>query len=143
MKKVMVSALCALFSIGMFAQTNTVKLPATAQDFINQHFSSVSVEKVEENSNWQIWEDDKYQIRLSNGIELDFDENGNIVEIDTENNEAIPMAALPSKVRSYLETNHANAKVVGWEKQDKEQEVELTDGTEIEFDSEGNFRKLD
>ncbi len=143
MKKVIVSAFCALFSVGMYAQANTSKLPGTAQDFINQHFSSASVEKVDENSNWQIWEDDKYEVRLSNAIELDFDENGDIVEIDTENNEAIPMAALPSKVRSYLETNHANAKVVGWEKQDKEQEIELADGTEVEFDAEGNFRKLD
>ena len=143
MKKVIVSAFCALFSVGMFAQESTGNLPSTAQDFINQHFSSVSVEKVDENSNWQIWEDDKYEVKLSNGIELDFDENGNIIEIDNENKEAIPMAALPSKVSSYLQANHANAQVVAWEKQDKEQEVELADGTEVEFDAEGNFRKLD
>ena len=143
MKKVIVSAFFAMFSIGLFAQANTGNLPGTAQDFINQHFSSVTVEGVEENSNWKIWEDEKYEVRLSNGIELDFDENGNIIEIDTQNNEAIPMSALPSKITSYLEANHANAKVTGWEKQDKEQEVELADGTEVEFDIDGNFRKLD
>jgi len=143
MKKVIVSAFCALISVGMFAQANTSNLPNNAQEFINQHFSAVSVEKVDENSNWQIWEDDKYEVRLSNGIELDFDENGNLMEIDSQNNEAIPMSALPSKVRSYLEANHANAKVVGWEKQDNEQEIELADGTEVEFDAQGNFRKLD
>lgn len=143
MKKVVLSAFCALFSIGMFAQANTNNLPTTAQDFINRHFSQASVEKVDENSNWQIWEDDKYEVMLSNGIELDFDENGNIIEIDNQNNEAIPMEVLPSKVQSYLQANHANAKVVGWEKQKKEQEVELADGTELEFDTDGNFRKLD
>lgn len=72
-----------------------------------------------------------------------FDENGNIVEIDVQDNEAIPMKALPSKIQSYLRANNANAKVVGWEKQKKEQEVELADGTELEFDADGNFRKLD
>ena len=143
MKKVIVSALCAVFSVGMYAQTGTSNLPGSAQNFIDQHFSSVTVEKVDENSKWQIWEDDKYEVTLSNGIELDFDENGNIVEIDGQNNSAIPMAALPSNIASYLEANHANAQVVGWEKQDKEQEVELADGTEVEFDAQGNFRKLD
>ncbi len=143
MKKVIVSAFCALFSVGMFAQVNTNNLPGTAQDFIKQHFSSVSVEKVEENSNWQIWEDDKFEVTLANGMELDFDENGNIIEIDTANNEAIPMNALPSSIASYLTKNHPDAKVIGWEKSDKEHEVELANGTEVEFDAEGNFRKLD
>ena len=75
MKKVVVLAFCALFSIGMYAQSNTGNLPGTAQDYVNQHFSSVSVVKVDENSNWQIWEDDKYEVVLSNGLKLDFDEN--------------------------------------------------------------------
>lgn len=143
MKKVIVSAFFAVFSIGMFAQANTSILPGTAQNFINQHFSSVSVNEVEEYSNWQIWEDEKYEVRLSNGIELDFDENGNLIEIDSQNNEAIPMSALPSQISSYLQSNYPNAQVVGWEKQDKEQEVELADGTELEFDAQGNFRKID
>ena len=143
MKKVIVSAFFALFSIGMFAQANLDRLPSTAQDFMRQHFSAISVEEVNENSNWRIWEDDKFEVRLSNGIEVDFDENGNVIEIDSQNNEAIPPTALPSKIASYLQANYAGVQVIGWEKQGKDQEVELADGTEIEFDSEGNFRKLD
>ncbi len=143
MKKVVLSAFCSLLSIGMFAQVNTTNLPTTAQDFINRHFSKVSVEKVDENSNWQIWEDDKYEVVLSNGMELDFDKNGNILEIDSQNYEAIPMDALPSKIKSYLQANHANAQIIGWENEKKEHQVELADGTELEFDTEGNFRKLD
>jgi len=143
MKKVVVPVFFALFSIGMYAQSNTGNLPSTAQDYISQHFSSVSVEKVDENSNWQIWEDDKYEVVLSNGVKLDFDENGNIVEIDSVNGEAIPASVLPAKIATYLSANHANARVVGWEKEDNEQEIELSDGTEVEFDAEGNFRKLD
>lgn len=143
MKKGIVSAVFALFSMGMFAQNSTANLPATAQNYVKQHFSSVSVQEVNENSNWQIWEDEKYEVKLSNGIELDFDENGNIIEIDSQNNEAIPVSALPSKVASYLQATYANAQVKGWEKDDKDQEVELSDGTDLEFDAEGNFRKID
>ena len=143
MKKVIVSAFCALFSVGMSAQGSTNNLPGTAQDFINQYFSELSVLEVDESSNWQIWQDDKYEVKFSNGIELDFDENGNLIEIDSQNKEAIPISALPSSISSYLQVNHANAQVIGWERQDKKQEVELTDGTELEFDSQGSFRKVD
>jgi len=54
MKKVIVSVFSVFFSIGMFSQTNTNNLPSTAQDFMKKNFSEVSVDKVEENSNWQI-----------------------------------------------------------------------------------------
>lgn len=82
-------------------------------------------------------------MRLSNGIELDFDENGNILEIESKNNEAIPATALPSKVASYLNTNYAGVAIKGWDKDSKGQEVELVDGTELEFDAEGNFLRID
>ncbi|OEY73250.1 PepSY-like domain-containing protein [Salegentibacter salarius] len=143
MKKVILSGFFALCSFGIFAQTNTKILPATAQDFIQQNFSSNTVEEVEENSKWQIWADDKYEVKLSNGVELDFDENGNIIEIDSPKDEAIPMKALPSTIATYLKENYPDSQVIGWEKEKKSQEVELLDGTELEFDEQGNFRKID
>lgn len=143
MKKVILSGILAISSIGVFAQTSTNNLPATAQDFIQQNFSSVSVQEVAENSNWKLWADEKYEVSLSNGVELDFDKDGNIIEIDSNKDETIPLSALPTNIVSYLNQNHPNAQVTGWEKQNKEQEVELTDGTEIEFDGKGNFRKID
>lgn len=143
MKKVILSGIFALCSIGIFAQTSTNNLPSTAQNYINQNFSSADVKEVKENSKWQIWEDDKFEVRLSNGLKLDFDENGNILEIESKNDVVIPASALPSKIASYIEKNYSNTQVIGWEKQKKEQEIELADGKELEFDGEGNFRKTD
>ena len=143
MKKVIVSAFFTLFSIGLFAQGNNNDLPETARDFINENFSAASVLEVKEYSNWQIWEDEKYEVRLSNGIELDYDESWDLIEIDSKNNEGIPLTALPAEISSYLEANYPNAQVLGWENQDKDQELELSDGTELEFDAQGNFRKID
>lgn len=142
MKKVILSGFFALCAFGMFAQADTKNLPATAKDFIQQNFSSNTVEGVEENSKWQIWADDKYEVKLSNGIELDFDENGNIIEIDSQK-DAIPMSALPSAIATYLKEYYPDSQVIGWEKEKKSQEVELLDGTELEFDGQGNFRKID
>ena len=142
MKKVILSGLFAVCSFGMFAQAETKNLPTSAKDFIEKHFSANIIE-VEENSNWQIWENEKYEVKLANGIELDFDENGNIIEIESQNNAVIPMAALPANILSYLKENYPDTQVIGWEKQKKEQEVELANGIELEFDDQGNFRKID
>ena len=142
MKKVILSGFLALCAFGMFAQADTKNLPATAKDFIQQNFSSNTEQEVEENSKWQIWADDKYEVKLSNGIELDFDEKGNIIEIDSQN-DAIPMSALPSAIATYLKENYPDSQVIGWEKEKKSQEIELLDGTELEFDGQGNFRKID
>lgn len=141
MKIVIVTAVFSLFSIGMLAQEISNTLPSAAQDFIQQYFASVSIEEVKETSKWKIWEDDKFEIKLSNGVELDFDKDGNIKEIESENGEAIPLKALPSNIGSYLESNYPDAIVIGWEKHRNEQEVELADGTDLEFDEEGNFKK--
>ncbi|PKD20357.1 hypothetical protein APR41_13845 [Salegentibacter salinarum] len=143
MKKVILSGIFTLCTLGIFAQTSTNNLPATAQEYIQQNFSSVDVKEVKENSKWQIWEDEKFEVILSNELELDFDENGNILEIESQNDVVIPIAALPSKIAAYVEENYADAQIIGWEKQKKEQEIELADGTELEFDGEGNFRKID
>ncbi|UJH92894.1 PepSY-like domain-containing protein [Antarcticibacterium sp. 1MA-6-2] len=143
MKRVMLSGLVMLFSIGMMAQSTNDKLPKTAQDFISKHFSNLQTEEVKENSSWEIWEDEKYEVRLSNGLQLDFDENGNIIEIDSQNNEAIPEAAIPASITTYLKSNHPDAKIIGWEKQGKGQEVELSNGIEVEFDNNGKFLKID
>lgn len=143
MKRVMLSGVAMIFSMGVFAQATTDKLPKNARDFISTSFSSVKTEEVKENSNWQIWEDEKYEVRLSNGMQLDFDENGDIIEIDSNNNEAIPETALPSTIVSYVKSKHPDAKVVGWEKQGKGQEVELSNDVEVEFDKDGNFLKID
>lgn len=139
----MLTGIFMLCSIVIFAQAKTDKLPKTAQDYINEHFASISITKVEENSNWQIWEDDKYEVKLSNGIELDFDENGNIMEIENKKNESLPAGALPSNIASHLNTNYAGISIKSWEKDSKGQEVELADGTDLEYDKDGNFLKID
>ena len=141
--KVMLCGISMLFSVGIFAQATTDKLPSSGQDFINQNFSSASVEEVKENSSWQIWEDEKYEVKLSNGIELDFDKHGNILEIESQNEQAIPEGALPSNVVSYLKSNYPDEQIIGWDKKDKGQEVELKSGVEVEFDENGEFKKED
>lgn len=143
MKKLILAGAFMIGSLGVFAQ-NTAAIPQNSQDFIKQNFSAATIESATEDSSWEFWDkDEKYEVRLSNGIKLDFNKNGEITEIDSNNREAIPQAALPANIVSYVNSNYAGAEIISWEKNDDEQEVELANGTELEFDARGNFRKVD
>lgn len=143
MKKLILSGALMLGSFGLFAQSSAT-LPQSSQDFIKKNFSSATIESTKEDSSWEFWDkDEKFEVHLSNGIKLDFNKNGEITEIDSKNNEAIPQAALPQNVVSYVQSNYSGSQIISWEKSDDEQEVELADGTELEFDAQGNFRKVD
>jgi len=144
MKKVVLAGAFVICSLGLFAQNNADILPQNSRDFIDQNFSSATIESAKEDSSWEFWDkDEKYEVRLSNGIKLDFNKNGEVTEIDSNNREAIPEDALPANLVSYVKSNYAGAQIISWEKDDDEQEVKLANGTELEFDAQGNFRKVD
>lgn len=143
-KMIFTSALLMLFSFSVVAQSNEDVLPQNSRDFIAQHFSQASVAKVDKEDGWLDWDkNEMYEVRFDNGIKLDFDQDGNVTEIDSKRGEGIPLEALPDKIRQYLEENYGGIEVVSWEMDRRDQEVELADGTDLEFDSNGNFLKLD
>ena len=143
MKKIILTAAVGLFSTGMgFAQENANDLPKVASDLIAQHFADATIEKAEKNDSWYNFDkNEMYEVHLSNGTKLDFNKEGEITEID--GTEAIPENVLPENIFSYVGENYSGAEIVSWEMDDDEQEVKLSDGTEIEFDAEGNFIKED
>ena len=146
MKKTMFTAIIMMFSMGLtFAQTNNVSvLPQNAQDFISQNFGDVTVEKADKEDKWFSWDkNEMYEVHLSNGVKLDFNKAGEITEIDSRDNAPIPMEAVPAEVKTYVEQNHSGAQIVSWERDNDEQEVELSDGTDLEFDNQGKFLKQD
>lgn len=145
MKKLFLTGIGLLFSIALtFAQASTANLPENSQDFLKKHFPSEQVVKVEKNDNWYNWDkDEMYEVKLANGIKLDFNKSGEITEIDSKEGFSIPPEALPQAIRSYLEQNGLTAHVVSWEKENDGHEVQLADGRELEFDSAGKFLKED
>ncbi|MHA6281053.1 PepSY-like domain-containing protein [Salinimicrobium sp. CAU 1759] len=145
MKKLFLTGIGLLFSTALtFAQADMGKLPQSSQDFLKKHFSSEQVAKVEKNDSWYNWDkDEMYEVKLANGIKLDFNKAGEVTEIDSKEGFTIPLQALPQAIRAYLEQNNLTDHVVSWEKEDDGHEVQLADGRELEFDSSGKFLKED
>ena len=83
-----------------------------------------------------------YNVRLKDGTELDFDYKGNLEEIDCQT-KAVPVGIVPEKITSYVSARFADAFIVKYAIDRREQKVELNNSLELEFDKDGNFLRID
>lgn len=114
------------------------ELPAAVIEYIETYFPAQPIDKaVKEFDMRSTW----YEVDFKNGVELKFNEAGEILEMESDL--ALPDAALPANVVSYVKENYAGHYIVGWEKEKKGQEIELNDGTELKFNKDGEFVRED
>lgn len=133
----------ALSGLVVNAQTkdstiNATELPAAAQAFIKQHFGSQTIESVTAEKEISGTE---YDVTLSGGISIEFDDKGNWDDIDSKVT-AIPLAVIPATVADYTAKNYAGNAVMQIEKDKNGFDVELVDNTELEFDVNGKFLRV-
>lgn len=144
MKKVVLTAVASVFSIGLLlAQNGEEKLPQNSHEFIAAHFSSETITFVDKESWTPLKNDDQYEVHFSSGLEMSFNKDGEITGIEAARNEAIPSEALPTEILSYVNDNYPDFEVKSWEKDGNDQEVELTNGVDLEFDQNGKFLRVD
>ena len=75
--------------------------------------------------------------------EIEFDANGNWKEVNGKNKAAIPIGFIPEKINTYVSQNFTNRKISKIDKDSDKIEVELTDGQDLDFSSDGEFLRLD
>lgn len=113
-------------------------LPASAKSFINLHFYNTAIIKAEVESYG------KYSVDLSNGVDIEFDLNGNWIKVDAPNGVAIPTGFIPANIVSYVTTNYPNKAFNSIEKKINFYEVELIGvNKDLIFNINGNFVGLD
>ncbi|MGE6354420.1 PepSY-like domain-containing protein [Flavobacterium sp. NPDC079362] len=116
-------------------------LPKSASAFVTTYFPGITYLTVKKHN---IPESDGsvYEVKLSNNFEIDFDANGNWIDIDG-NNQAIPTDLIPEKIQNYLTANYANQFVTSIDNEKTSIEVELSNNIELVFDLQGNFIRID
>ncbi len=112
-----------------------VALPDAAQQFIAQYFANATVVNVE-------LDDFIYEVLLSNGVELEFDMNGNWREVDC-NTFAVPQGIVPQNIANFVSTSYPNNFIVKIEFKNQKYEIELNNHLDLVFDINGNFLYID
>lgn len=136
------AAIVAVTAFSANAQTSNItsaQLPSKALDFLKMHFTAetVSYAEVEKETF-----DTEYKVYLSNGIEIEFDGNGNWEDIDGHY-QPLPASVLPKAITGYIKQNFNGRKIIKSENKSWGYEVELLDGTELEFNNAGKFLRID
>ena len=131
------------FSISASAQKTTIQvneLPENVKSFIKQHFKNETVSYVIKEEEFLVI--DEYKVTLSDGTEIEFNKNGNWKEISNKT-KGIKATLIPTKILNYCTKSFPNTNIKKIEKSRWKYEVELSNDLDLEFDSDGNFKRID
>lgn len=145
MKKLFLFSVIALLAVQVTYATDVVtkdesKLPVPAKTFLNQHFSDAKISYIKIENEFPLGK--KYEVVLTNGVEIDFDNKGEWKDIDCKRDE-VPAALIPSYASNYVAANFVGEFITKIEKDRHGIEVELNNDLSIKFDNKGNFKRLD
>jgi hypothetical protein len=139
--------LIAVFALGfglqLQAQDKVIpqeELPQKATEFIQTHFADQKVLQVTKDVDFLI--KTEYEILLNDGFQLEFNSKGDWKDVDG-NNKVIPTGFVPESLMNYIADNFPTEQVTGISKQSSGYELELTNRLELEFDSNGAFKRID
>lgn len=147
-KKMFITMAAVLMSIStLFADNDLVinpsELPSKASEFISTYFADneITFAKLDKD----IFEN-RYEVRLSNGVELVFFKSGDWKEIDAEGATVtfeMPEELIPVQIRQYVETVYAGSKIKSIEKEGRFTDINLRNGLELRFDSSYKLVEID
>lgn len=145
MKKLFAILTLVLIAVGPVAARDRVthdvnELPAEARVIINKYYPKTGIHHIKIES--KLFGGDDYEVVLNNGTEIEFDSKGSLKEIDCGAT-AVPEGLVLKPIRDYVAKNFKGRKIVSLDVDRNSYDVELSDGTDLEFDRSGNFKRID
>lgn len=114
-------------------------LPQAAQTILNNYFlQTATILYIEK-------DDNEYEIKLSNGTEIDFSASGELIAVEVIPGNSVPDGVIPDNILSYVKSNYSTKLIESFEKKYSGYKIELSGYPEIEllFNLNGNFKGLD
>jgi hypothetical protein len=113
-------------------------LPSEITNYISTHFPNNTIVQVIKDRDGLT---KTYDILLSESIGLEFNRKKEIIDIDGV--AQLPNSVIPEKILQYVTTNYPTNFITDWELDDKNQQVQLDNGLDLEFNMKGDFLRID
>ena len=108
------------------------------KNYVSTHFPNATIRKVERDiENGRV----EFDVYLSDQSELEFFEDCTVHEVETRN--GLPASVIPSPIAVDAASRFPGAIIVKWELYPNYQEIQLANGTEVEYTLEGVFIRID
>lgn len=144
MKKLAILLVC-VFAVSTVAMADNDKpiqigqLPTAAQTFITKHFKGNKVALAKQET--ELF-DKSYDVIFTNGEKIEFDRSGEWTEVSCKIN-GVPAAIIPQAIKTYVESNYPDARIMKIERDRHEYEVKLSNRWEITFDNQMRVIDID
>lgn len=116
------------------------QLPKKAQNFVTTYYAADQVVLVKEES--ELLSGKSYDVKLKDGVKLEFDAKGEWTEVDAEL-KAVPVKIVPASILEYVKKSFPNNEIVQISRSSRKYGVELTNGIDLEFNKKGQFVRID
>lgn len=113
------------------------EVPAQISEYVGKHFPADQIAYVKKKEKLHYT---KYSIKLDSNVELKFDGDFKIHEIESK--KALPKSVIPEPIWDYVEKNYPNNTIREWKLKKNGQEIELNNDLDLLFDENGNFLKI-
>ncbi|MFV0290835.1 MAG: PepSY-like domain-containing protein [Mangrovibacterium sp.] len=113
------------------------EIPAAIIDYKTTHFPEAIINRAILDSEHETI----YEIYLSGNVELDFNENCEIIDIDGTTK--LPDSVIPVEIQNYVTENYPTYVITDWELELGNQQIEFSNGWELEFKLDGTFIRID
>lgn len=132
-KLLIISLILGLSSSMVFADwiVPVTALPQKSRAFINSTFPGVQIWKVERDGG-------KFEVKLSNGVDIDFYMNGDWKDIDGEW-VTIPFSVLPPSVANTVKQTYPQAAIIEAEKEWGNYKIKLNNFMELYITANGQL----
>ena len=115
------------------------QLPAAAKTFVQKHFPKAAISYASKDFEFG---GAKFEARLADGTEVDFDNRGNWDKVDCYM-EAVPSALVPATIAQYIKANHPGTFVTKIDKERYGYEIELSNDLDLKFNRNGQLIGFD
>ena len=136
----------ALFLFGALALSSCEKeeiiqeaeVPAEIKTYVSTHFPEHKIIQVERDK--ELF-DKSYDVLLEGNYSLDFNKKLEITDIDGVSE--LPASVIPALIMQYVKSNYPTNFITDWELDDKNQQVGLDNGLDLEFNMQGEYLRID
>ncbi|MBR6715400.1 MAG: PepSY-like domain-containing protein [Prevotella sp.] len=115
------------------------QLPAAAKTFVQKHFPKAAISYASKDFEFG---GTRFEARLADGTEVDFDNRGNWDKVDCYM-QAVPAALIPATIAQYIKANHPGTFVTKIDKERYGYEIELSNDLDLKFNRNGQLIGFD
>ena len=129
-------------TVSSFANDRVIpvdQLPEAAKKFVEATFPGHTISYATVDMDFL---SKNYEVRLDNGVEIDFDNGGTWDKVDCKFS-AVPADLVPATITEYVKTHFPGTQIVKIDKERRGYEVELSNDIDLHFNSNGKLLYID